>query len=89
MVLHITPDERHALRLLADGQPASMIATRLGTSEFELEGQLRTLFARMGAASPADAVNIALRRGLLAPPGGEDYLDCSHVEFSPFRSTYL
>jgi DNA-binding CsgD family transcriptional regulator len=89
MVLHITPDERHALRLLAEKVPASTIATRLGTSEFELGVQLRTLFARMGAASPADALNIALRRGLLAAPEGGGYLDSSNVEFSPPRSTYV
>jgi len=88
MVLHITPHERHALRLLAEGEPARTIATRLGTSECELEVQLRTLFARMGAASSADAVSIALRRGLLGPARGGDDLDSSDVEFSPSRSTY-
>ena len=89
MVLHITPHERHALRLLAEGEPARTIATRLGTSEFELEVQMRILFARMGAASSADAVNIALRRGLLAPAAGGDHLDSANVEFSPSRSTCL
>ena len=66
-MLHITPDERHVLRLLAAGQPRARIAARLGITGFELEIQLRTLFARMGAASAADAVKIAARRGLLSP----------------------
>ena len=86
-MLHITPDEQQVLRLLAAGQPPDTMAARLGITGFELERQLRTLFARMGAASATDAVNIADRRGLLSPAGGDGDLDC-HVEFRPSRSTY-
>jgi DNA-binding CsgD family transcriptional regulator len=68
-VLHITPDERHVLRLLAAKQPRARLAAHLGITGFELEVQLRTLFARMGAASAADAVTIAARRGLLSLAG--------------------
>ena len=89
MVLHITPRERLTLRLLAAGIPVHEMASQLGTSEFELELQLRTLFARMGAASPADAVAGALRRGLLASPGSADHLDSGDVDFPPSRSTYM
>lgn len=89
MVLHITPHERRTLRMLAIGTPAGAMALQLGTSEFALEIQLRTLFARMGAASAEDAVAMAVRRGLLAPPGNPDYLDSADVEFPPSRSTYL
>ncbi len=88
MVLHITPRERLTLQLLAAGTPVNEMASQLGTSEFELELQLRTLFARMGAASPADAVAGALRRGLLSP-GSADYLDSGDVDFPPSRSTYM
>ena len=87
-MLHITPDERQALRLLAAGQARARIAARLGITTFELELQLRTLFARMGAASPTDAVNIAIRRGLVYP-AGDGYLDSEHVELRTSRSTYL
>jgi len=89
MVLHITPHERRTLRMLALGIPARAMASQLGTSEFALEIQLRTLFARMGAASAEDAVAMAVRRGLLAPAGNPDYLDSTDVEFPPSRSTYL
>ena len=89
MVLHITPHERLTLRMLAMGTPARTMASQLGTSEFSLEVQLRTLFARMGAASAEDAVAMADRRGLLAPPGHSDYLDSADVELPPSASTYL
>jgi DNA-binding NarL/FixJ family response regulator len=64
-VLHITPWERAALELLAAGTTTSDIAGHLGIPEPEMQLRLNTLFARMGAASPADAVSVAARRGLL------------------------
>jgi DNA-binding NarL/FixJ family response regulator len=65
-VLHITPWERSALELLATGTNTSDIAGRLGVPEPEVERRLGMLFVRMGAASPADAIAAAVRRGLLA-----------------------
>jgi DNA-binding NarL/FixJ family response regulator len=64
-VLHITPWERSALELLASGATTTDLAQRLGVPEREVETRLRMLFARMGAASRADAVAAASRRGLL------------------------
>jgi DNA-binding CsgD family transcriptional regulator len=64
-VLRITPWERAALALLARDVPRSELATRLGGSETDIEQQLVTLFARMGARSAAEAVAAAARRGLL------------------------
>ena len=87
-MLHITPDERQALRLIAAGQPPGTIAAQLGITGFELEVQLRTLFARMGAASATHAVSIAIRRGLLSPTGS-GRLDSGDVEFRSPRSTCL
>jgi DNA-binding CsgD family transcriptional regulator len=69
-VLHITPWERDALELLALETTTGEMARRLGVAEPEIEGRLATLFARMGAASRADAVAAALRRGLLATRNG-------------------
>ena len=66
-MLHITPWERSALELLANGTNARDMAGRLGIPETEIHPRLSTLFARMGASTPADAVAAALRRGLLAP----------------------
>jgi DNA-binding CsgD family transcriptional regulator len=64
-VLHITPWERAALAMLARDVPRSELASRLGGSEPEIEQHLTTLFTRMGAASAAEAVAVAARRGLL------------------------
>jgi NarL family two-component system response regulator YdfI len=64
-VLHITPADRVALQLLANGTAAIEIANNLGLPEAELESHLTTLFARLGAASRSEAIAIALKRGLL------------------------
>ena len=64
-VLLITPLDRDALQLLADGSAANKIASDLGLPEPEIESHLTGLFARMGAAGPAEAIAIALKRGLL------------------------
>jgi two-component system, NarL family, nitrate/nitrite response regulator NarL len=64
-VLHITPLERSALQMLANGKAATEIAGGLGLSERELEVHLTMLFARMGAATRTEAVDAAMRRGLL------------------------
>lgn len=66
-MLQITPWERSALELLANGTNPRDIAWCLGIPESEIHLRLNTLFARMGASSSADAVAAALRRGLLAP----------------------
>jgi DNA-binding NarL/FixJ family response regulator len=66
LVLHITPAERTALQLLADGKATEDIAWGLGLSERTVELQLTTLFERMGAASRTEAVAAAWRRGLLS-----------------------
>jgi DNA-binding NarL/FixJ family response regulator len=67
LVLHITPWERAALLLLANGMSSTELAGRFGVSEGEIEASLTTLFARMGAASRTEAIAAALRRGLLIP----------------------
>jgi DNA-binding NarL/FixJ family response regulator len=64
-VLHITPSERTALQLLAEGRARHQIADSLQVSEKEIDGQLTTLFARMGVANPTEAVAAAFRRGLI------------------------
>jgi DNA-binding NarL/FixJ family response regulator len=76
MVLHITPGERDALQMLADGVPPRAIAERLGTTECDVGAWLNSLFSRMGAACATDALAVALRRGLLDPmtrPGDDGH----------------
>jgi DNA-binding CsgD family transcriptional regulator len=64
-LLQITPLERQALRLLANGHTPYNVATGLGLSVLESESLLTKLFAAMGAGTPAEAVASAHRRGLL------------------------
>ena len=63
--LQITPSERQALQLLANGHTATDAAVDLGISTLEIEIVLRRLFAAMGAATQAEAIAAANRRGLL------------------------
>jgi DNA-binding NarL/FixJ family response regulator len=76
-VLHITPHERHALQLIARGHEPRDIGTCLGIPESEVERRLTVLFARMGAATRAEAIADASRRGLLTleGPGHPDVTD--------------
>ena len=67
-LLQITPRERRALQLLADGDTPTEVALRLGVSSFERDALLTKLFAAMGVTSRADAVAGARRRGLIVPP---------------------
>ena len=64
-MLHITPSERQALRLLAQDHPIGEVARALGVSASVVDIRLGILFARMGVSGRAEAVESASRRGLL------------------------
>lgn len=64
-MLLITPAERIVLELLAADTPDDGIASHLRVTEHEVDAYLSALFSRMGAASRAQAVAWAERRGLL------------------------
>jgi len=64
-VLQITPAERTALQMLADGLAHDEIATNLRISEHGLDAELITLFERMGVAGRNQAIDEAVRRGLV------------------------
>jgi DNA-binding CsgD family transcriptional regulator len=66
MPLQITPSERHALQLLANGNTTNDLATGLGIGEVETEVLLAKLFAELGAASQAQAIAAAHKRGLVS-----------------------
>jgi DNA-binding HTH domain-containing proteins len=66
-VLQITPSERYALQLLAQGAPTRLIAALLGLSPTDIDPFLGALFMKLGVASHADAIRVAARRGLLVP----------------------
>ena len=64
-MLHITPLERTALQLLANGKPTCDIAARWGVSEAEVVAHLHVLYERLGVAGRSEAIAVAFRRGLL------------------------
>jgi DNA-binding NarL/FixJ family response regulator len=57
------------------------MAGHLGTSEYEVEAYLTTLFAKMGAACRAEALAAAFRRGLLKGMSGTDEASLSRGTF--------
>jgi DNA-binding NarL/FixJ family response regulator len=68
--LQITPSERQALQLLANGHTPHDVAADLGMDAIEIERILTRLFAAMGAATQAEAIASARRRGLLTQEPG-------------------
>ena len=66
-ILQITPSERYALQLVAQGAPTSQIGTMLGLVPADIGSFLAALFARLGATSHGEAITVASRRGLLMP----------------------
>ena len=72
VLLHITPWERSALQSLATGMTIAQLAIVLGTTEGDIEQRLGSLFTKMGAASPTDAVAAAFRRGLIPAAPAHD-----------------
>ena len=63
--LQITPSERQALQLLANGRTRHEVAADLGIDAIEIEMVLTRLFVTMGADTQAEAIAAAHRRGLL------------------------
>jgi DNA-binding NarL/FixJ family response regulator len=63
-VLCITPWERNALQLLANGHTRNELSRHLGASASEIDSLLEELFAAMGVATQAEAIAAALKRGL-------------------------
>jgi len=66
MALQITPTERHALQLLANGYTTNDVATDLGIATVETEVLLKRLFAALGAATRVEAIALAHKRGLVS-----------------------
>jgi DNA-binding CsgD family transcriptional regulator len=64
-VLHITPSEREALQLLAEGKAIGDIAACLAVNAADVGSSLRVLFVRMGVTTRHEAIASAVRRGLV------------------------
>jgi DNA-binding CsgD family transcriptional regulator len=82
-MLHITPAERAALQLLADGKTTGEIARRLRIAEAAVGTQLAALYARMGVVSRAEAIATASRRGLLGMANYGEPRGSSSVQAAP------
>ena len=100
-MLQITPAEREALQLLADGWSVSQIAELLELGECELDELLMALFSRMRVRTHLEAVAAASHRGVIevdpdrfAATGQKSRDIChslpsrSHVGFNPRDSTH-
>lgn len=65
VMLHITPSERAVLEHLATGTPTREIARHVGLNEHEVDLCLQTLFTRMGVRNSHEAIDAAIRRGIV------------------------
>jgi DNA-binding NarL/FixJ family response regulator len=63
--VHLTARERDVLVALSHGQSAAEAAEDLGISRKTIAVHKRNLYAKLGARSQAEAVALALKRGLL------------------------
>jgi PAS domain S-box-containing protein len=61
----VTPRQLEVLRLLADGVPAKVIATRLGVVEATVRNHIRSVLLALGAHSQLEAIAIARRRQIV------------------------
>lgn len=61
----LTPREVEILRCLGDGMSNKAVARALGISAHTVKFHLEAVFAKLGAASRAEAVAKGLRRGLI------------------------
>jgi two-component system nitrate/nitrite response regulator NarL len=61
----LTQRERQILSLLADGLGNKQIAAQIGISPSTVKTHLEVLFEKLEVASRAEAVAVAVRRGLL------------------------
>jgi len=62
----LTPREREIVELMAEGSSNRTIALRLAISRHTVKFHVASILAKLGARSRAEAVAVALRRGLLA-----------------------
>ena len=63
---NLTPRESEVLRQVAAGQTNKSIALKLGISEHTVKFHLGSAMTKLGAASRAEAVAIAIRRALIS-----------------------
>jgi len=70
LAMHVAQDalterEVRVLTVVATGKPSKVIARELRMSEETVKSYLKTIFAKLGAATRTEAVAIAMRRGII------------------------
>jgi DNA-binding NarL/FixJ family response regulator len=66
MIEALTDREAQVLELLADGLPNRAIGARLGISDQTVKFHVASIAGKLGARNRAEAVRLAVRRGLLS-----------------------
>jgi DNA-binding CsgD family transcriptional regulator len=66
VAVSLTPRQQQVLRLLADGIPAKVIATRLGLAEDTVRNHIRAILAALETHSQLEAIAKARRLQLIA-----------------------
>ena len=66
----LTAREREILQLIAEGLTNSAIATRLFISVNTVRNHVQNILAKLDAHSKLEALSVAIRDGLIDPPGG-------------------
>ena len=64
--IHLTPREAAVMRYLLEGLTNKEIANKLSISEHTVKFHLGSAMTKLGAASRAEAVALAIRRGLIS-----------------------
>jgi DNA-binding NarL/FixJ family response regulator len=67
----LTAREREILQLIAEGLTNAAIARRLFISVNTVRNHVQSLLAKLGAHSKLEALSVAVRDGLISPPGGD------------------
>ena len=66
--LDLTEREREVLALMIEGLNNTQIAGRLTVSPSTIKSHVSNILAKLGVASRTEAVTLALRNGIVAPP---------------------
>jgi len=77
LIATLTPREAEVFALMVRGRPNKQIAHLLGTSERTIKAHRHVVMQKLRVQSFAEAVSIAERVGLLAPPPSSDANDAS------------
>jgi DNA-binding NarL/FixJ family response regulator len=65
----LTPREREILKLIGEGLTNGAIAARLFISVNTVRNHVQSVLAKLGAHSKLEALSVAIRDGIIEPPG--------------------